>query len=661
MSRIRWFYHLTGTVFLALVICLWMPQHRPAFAATMFSDIKGHWAEQSILEMSACGVVHGYPGGLFKPGEDIEFQQAIVMIINALGWGEEAAKANLTGLTFPAQVTWTKGYLALAVEKGMLTKEGLPGLNPKRPATRLEVASLLCLALGFEPDYSPLNFQDAEKINKNYRGYVGAIVKRGIMIGLPGNIFAPEMTITRAQICTMLSRLIEQSWITPPPPWKRLVGRITGLDEGEGSITVRDLGGEKIIHLLEDCLLFDGKKMIERSSLKKNKRILLIINHEAKASFGCLLSDFEPAVRTAEGFLVSLQEGARGYTLTLETETKEKLQFDLYSDAHLEKGSEELTAADLKLDSFVSVSLDKNDKAFAGEVFEPEKINGIFIALSSNELTIKRRGVEQKYLVSKNVRVTRNTIRPFSLFDLRSGDYLSILVLNDLVFQIDYLSNVDAGLSGMVSKVRGNSIYIYIWNEEKRYDLDEQIEIFKDSQHQELDDLKRGDYINFALADNQKVISIEILDEKEGEFTGTILYLGTAEQPFLALRTAGGLELEYEIKRDASMFRYGDKINLEDIVPGAKVRIKVDEGKVSKIEVMDDQNITVEGRVVNINKEKDRLTLEISGRKYSYSLSFDLTVFDQNGKIIDLSSVIDYRIEAKLKDGRIIEITVKSG
>jgi len=659
MFNQRRFYRLAITLILALAICPVFLQGQAALAAARFSDVKGHWAEQSILEMSAYEIVSGYPGGTFKPNADIAFQEAIVMIMNTLGWGEEAVKADLTGLTFPAG-TWAKGYLALAVKKGMLTKDGLPLLDPKRPATRLEVASLLCLALGFEPDYTSLSFQDAGKIDKNYRGYVGAIVKRGIMIGLPGNIFAPEMKITRAQMCTMLSRLIEQNWVAPPPPRKRLIARITGMDENEGVITVRDLGGEKTITLSADCPLFDGKnKMIARSSLQQNMRIKLIVDGDRKAYYGSLLSDFGPGQKTAEGFLVSFAPGAKGYALTLETETGARLQYDVYADAAVRKEGSQLTAADLKRDSFVTISLDKNNMVFEMEVFEPETINGTLIDIDRDELTIKRRGIKQDYLLSKNVRVTKNTLRPINFSDLQPGDYIRIVVLNDRVFQIDCLSDMVAGLSGMLSKVRGNSIYIYVQNEEKRYDLDEQVEIFKDGRRKDLADLKRGDYINFAVADNERVISIEILDEKEGEFTGTVLYLGTVNRPFITLRTEGGLELDYDVNRSATVLRYGDEVNLEDVVPGAKVRIKVDEGRVEEIEVLDDRNITVEGWVVNINEERDRLTLEINGRKYNYDLSLRPVVLDSDGKKTDLSELVNCRVEAKLEDGAVKEIKVK--
>ncbi|MCL6447328.1 MAG: S-layer homology domain-containing protein [Armatimonadetes bacterium] len=659
MFNQRCFYRLVITLILALAVCPVFSQGREAFAAARFSDVRGHWAEQSILEMSAYEIVRGYPDGTFKPNADIAFQEAIVMIMNTLGWGEEAAKADLAGLTFPAG-TWAKGYFALAVKKGMLTEGGLPLLDPKRPATRLEVASLLCLALGFEPDYTSLNFQDAGEIDENYRGYVGAIVKRGIMIGLPGNLFAPGAKITRAQMCTMLSRLIEQNLTAPPPPRKRLVARITGVDEDDKTITVRNLSGEKTFEIPGDCPLFKDREIIGPGSLSKSSRIKLITDEE-RAYYGSLLSDFGSAEKTVEGFLVSVSSGGvnQAYSITLETGTGEKLRFELYEDARLLDGDKELTAADLKRDSFLQVELDANNKIFAGEVLRPDTISGTIIEIDRDQLTIKRRGVKEDYQISKNVRVTKNTLRSLSLSDLKPGDYVNIVVLGDRVFSIDCLSDAVAELSGMVSKIRGDSIYIYVQNEEKRYDLDTGLEVYKDGRHKDLADLKRGDYITFCVADNQKVISIEMLDEEEGEFTGTVLYLGTTNQPYITLRMEGGLELDYDIYRSATILRNGDEINLEDVVPGAKVRIEVDEGKVDEIEVLDDRNITVEGMIVNVNEEEDRLTLEINGRKYNYDLAGDVVVLDADGKKAEILDLKNYRVEAKLEDGVIQKIEVK--
>lgn len=47
-----------------------------------FFDIKGHYAEEYILQASGLGLVKGFPDGSFKPDQSITRAQAVVMILN---------------------------------------------------------------------------------------------------------------------------------------------------------------------------------------------------------------------------------------------------------------------------------------------------------------------------------------------------------------------------------------------------------------------------------------------------------------------------------------------------------------------------------------------------------------------------------------------------
>jgi len=654
MLRVKKQLHRLAFILILAFIGLVIPYKQAEAAVKTFSDIKGHWANKSILEMNAYGIVQGYPGDVFKPNENIEFQQVVAMIMNAQGLKGEAEKADLTGLSF-SEGTWAKGYLALAVQKNMLTRDGLPKLNPKRPATRLEVASLFCLALGFEPDYAQLDFLDAEQIDKNYRGYVGAIVKRGIMVGLPGNVFAPDTKITRAQMCVILSRLFDENWISPSPPMVRLTGRITGLDAEKRIVEIRNISGQNSVFIPEDCLLFNGNNLVGLDSLNKGLRIKLILDSSGQVCFGDFLSDYGSARSTEEGFLISLSTVGQVYSLSLETETGEKKQFEVYSDARLIKRGDEITAAGLRTDVFLQVSLDENNKIFEIEIHEPEKISGALLQIDASQLAVNIKGSKQVYTINNNVQVTRNTIRPMLLADLKPGDYVNLTIINDKVFQIDCLPDVVAGLSGMVTKVTAEYIRIIVGNQENRYDLDEQVEISKDGSNMKLGKLKRGDYITFALA-NQKVISIEILNETEGEFTGTVLYFSTGGNPSITVKISGGLELDFDLDKDITIYRYGDRINAEDILPGASILVEVDKGKAKKIDILDDLNITLDGILVNINEEGNRLTLDIGTRKISYNLATDLIVLNENGQKTSLTNLNEERIEATLENGIVVKI-----
>jgi NAD-dependent DNA ligase len=116
--------------------------------------------------------------------------------------------------------------------------------------------------------------------------------------------------------------------------------------------------------------------------------------------------------------------------------------------------------------------------------------------------------------------------------------------------------------------------------------------------------------------------------------------------------------MDYDLDSDACFLKDGDEINLEEIVPGAKVRIKIEDKKVVEIEVLDDLNITIDGRIIKFNEEKYRLTLEINGRKYSYDVSKKLDIIDNKKTGKKLTEMEGYWIKAYLVDGEVSKIEI---
>jgi hypothetical protein len=242
--------------------------------------------------------------------------------------------------------------------------------------------------------------------------------------------------------------------------------------------------------------------------------------------------------------------------------------------------------------------------------------------------------------------------------DLKKGDRVEVLLFKDTVFHIDYLSDIITGLSGMISKVQKKYIYIYVQNQENRYEYNEQIEIIKKGKQVDTDELKRGEYVFFEVDNEQKVIYLETIDEEEGELEGIAKYLFISDRPSITLINTGGLEMDYDLDSDACFLKDGDEINLEEIVPGAKVRIKIEDKKVVEIEVLDDLNITIDGRIIKFNEEKYRLTLEINGRKYSYDVSKKLDIIDNKKTGKKLTEMEGYWIKAYLVDGEVSKIEI---
>ncbi|WP_242656348.1 S-layer homology domain-containing protein [Desulfofundulus thermosubterraneus] len=649
---------LTCLLSAVLVLLSGLFSGNAALAAESFKDIRGHWAEKVMLEMNAYDIVHGYPGGEFRPNNKVTLLEAVVMILNTLGLNEKAGQVDLSGLQFHPSVTWGKGHLALAVENGMLTRQGLPQINNRRLASRVEVAALVCLALGLTPDSSYVTFFDTGEIPEKYRGYVGAVVKHNIMRGMPGNMFSPNEPVTRAQLCATLSRLIDQKLVLPPAPMNLVVGRIASIDVDKQKVVLRNLEGEKTVYLPADMTVFTASGTTTLGSLNTGDRLKCITDGQNNVRYASLV-DGSPSIKTTvEGVVVSFAKGSGGYSLTLENNEGDRLTYPVEDDARLIRAGKEIDASGLVENDYVEIGLDGNDRIVRIEVYPPERISGTVVEVERDALTLRRQGEETEYEVSPRVQVTRNFIRGMSYGELKRGDRVEVVVMNKTIFQINLLSDVLTGQSGMVSRVHSKAVYLYVGDEEKRYELDERVEVIKDGRLVGLDKLRRGDYVNFEVDSRGYIITIEILDEKKGDFEGTLKYLVLYPRPWVTIVTTGGLEMEYEVSTSATVLRDGDKINLSDIVPGSRISIRVEDGKVTEIEVLDDQNLTVKCRVSSINQERLRVTLEINGRYFTYSLAPQVTILDRNGKPVSLEDVKGYLVEVRLKDGEIDSITI---
>jgi len=72
---------------------------------TEFSDVpEGHWASKYVAVATFAGLVNGHGNGIFKPDDDITYEQAVKVIITSLGY---APKADAMG-------GYPSGYLMVA-------------------------------------------------------------------------------------------------------------------------------------------------------------------------------------------------------------------------------------------------------------------------------------------------------------------------------------------------------------------------------------------------------------------------------------------------------------------------------------------------------------------------------------------------------------------
>jgi hypothetical protein len=118
-----------------------------AAGSASFGDVPaGRWYTDGVLWAAENGIVSGIGSGLFDPNGNITREQLAVMLYNYAKFAglDVSAATGLADFPDSADVSaWAKDAVAWAVATGLIS--GKPGglLDPKGPATRAEVATIL--------------------------------------------------------------------------------------------------------------------------------------------------------------------------------------------------------------------------------------------------------------------------------------------------------------------------------------------------------------------------------------------------------------------------------------------------------------------------------------------------------------------------------------
>ncbi|NPV89770.1 MAG: DUF4430 domain-containing protein [Firmicutes bacterium] len=121
-----------------------LPGYSPA--APDFSDVFSQdWFYGAVENAVHAGIIKGY-GSTFNPDQQVTREELAVIMVNALGGNEEAMASmnEKTSFSDDAGISgWARGFVVVAVKKGLI--KGYPdgGFNPQGSATRAEACVII--------------------------------------------------------------------------------------------------------------------------------------------------------------------------------------------------------------------------------------------------------------------------------------------------------------------------------------------------------------------------------------------------------------------------------------------------------------------------------------------------------------------------------------
>ncbi|MDO4720773.1 MAG: S-layer homology domain-containing protein [Peptostreptococcaceae bacterium] len=183
--------------------------------APVFSDVKGHWAQEEIDILTAMKAIEP-KGKNFGPSLPIsreDFAKAVARITDITAESEGSSrksKKQKEEALYRDVSTADKEYAVVrAVSvKGLMVGVGEEKFAPKQEMTNAQAAQILMLSLGYE-NLAPggayaVGFADEDRIPYWAKDAVYMAKQIGLMTGTEEGYFHPDKTLTRAQAAVLL-------------------------------------------------------------------------------------------------------------------------------------------------------------------------------------------------------------------------------------------------------------------------------------------------------------------------------------------------------------------------------------------------------------------------------------------------------------------------
>ena len=173
-----------------------------------FTDTANHWAGDSIAFVTSHELFQGTSGGTFSP--DAPMNRA--MLATVLYRLEDAEANGGNPFTDVAAGTWYTDAVTWASANQIVSGTG-SGFAPDRDLTRQELVTMLyryAKSVGMDTDKTTDldGYADSGNVADWAAEAMAWAVKSGLIAGRGGAVLAPEGTATRAEVATILQRLV---------------------------------------------------------------------------------------------------------------------------------------------------------------------------------------------------------------------------------------------------------------------------------------------------------------------------------------------------------------------------------------------------------------------------------------------------------------------
>lgn len=187
-----------------------------ALAATQFTDVPaGNWATPFIQYLTGRSIITGYPDNSFRPNNPVTRAEFAVMLAKSKGL---TGNAGPTGFNDIPESHWAAQAIQAVSKQGWIAGYPGGEFRPNQNISMAEMYTILAKASGqplanqTETDNLLKGFADSQAIPGWARASVATAVKNGIQVDeLSANQLYPNTQAVRASVATAIAKLVNPS------------------------------------------------------------------------------------------------------------------------------------------------------------------------------------------------------------------------------------------------------------------------------------------------------------------------------------------------------------------------------------------------------------------------------------------------------------------
>lgn len=563
-----------------------------AVFASTFTDVKDDfWAAKDIDAMTEAGYIKGYGDGKFGPNDSVTKIQSLLLLSRMLGVDTEEfstirsnslneydAAVKKYNTTYPNELSYLM-YFGVIEDSDLATFASSANANTN--LLRYQAATLVVKLLGAEEvadnNVTKTSYSDDSQIPSAAKGAVKYVTDNKIMNGMgndtSGNpTFSPNSTLTRAQMATLLARLI------PTLNLNIYSGEISNINYDSVSF---DISRESAIMEDNTVIRLNGKAS-DFDQLKNGDDVTLVFTCGEER-----LVDVTAGVQgtAVYGRVKSANSASSSQTITIYDAENESdsATYTLSSNCEIYVNNAVGTLSGIKTGDFVKVIL-KNGAASKIETQNKNStVSGTLKEVSYDkngrsfvEFYNKDEELEKFEVTSGTVTVTRNNNNS-SLRELAEGDKISLSLTYGKITKITATSK-STSITGTIEEIilsSTPSITLDIDGKSTNYKISQGATVEVAGEKATIYDLRPGNVVSVKLDSNQ-ISSISTTSTNNSgvrtEIQGTVTAINTNLSVITIELENGSTENVYYNSRTSFMAASdGKSISAKTLVKGNEI------------------------------------------------------------------------------------------